>query len=134
MPVSRFGSDPGLADAAGRIADVSLQIVQDELELARLEIVDKIPKIGGSIVRLLIGAVLVGFGGLLAVLAVIWALADYVFGFNHVWASFAVVAAAVILVGAVLAFGALRAARAVGAPVPSAAVRHLMDLRRAVRS
>ncbi|MGI8712113.1 MAG: phage holin family protein [Solirubrobacteraceae bacterium] len=124
---------PKFADAASRVVDSTLTIVQQELELARLELVEKLPKLGGGLVRLAISALLLGFGGLLAVLALIWALADYVFGFEHVWASFAVVAAALLLIGSYLAASALRRARAAGPPLPMAALRQARVLWRSLR-
>jgi uncharacterized membrane protein YqjE len=124
---------PQLADAASRVIDLSLRMAQAELERAGLELVDKLPALGRGVVKLVVGAALIAFGGLLIVSALVWLLADYVFGFQHVWASFAVVAVVVLLAGAYLAVSALHAARAVGARVPSAAIRHLIALRHAGR-
>lgn len=133
MAVETPDTAPKFADAASRVVDCTLTIVQQELELARLELVEKLPKLGGGLVRLAVSVLLLGFGGLLAVLALIWALADYVFGVEHVWASFAVVAAGLLLTGFSLATSALRRARAVGPPLPMAALRQAQALRRSLR-
>lgn len=106
MAVDTSEPAPTLVDATSRVVDCTLTIVQQELELARLELLEKLPKLGGGLVRLAAAALLLGFGALLIVLALVWALADYVFGFEHVWASFAVVAAGLLLAGFVLATGA----------------------------
>lgn len=134
MAVETTEIPPPLADAASRVVDRTLVIVQQEVELARLELVEKLPALGRDLLRLVLSVFIVGFAGVLAVLAVVWALADYVFGFQHVWASFAVVAAALLLIGGVLGMGALRRAREAGPPVPSAALRQARALREAVRS
>jgi uncharacterized membrane protein YqjE len=134
LAVESPNSPPPLTDSAGRVVDATLAIIQQELELARLELVDKLPKLGGGIVRLGLSLSLVLLGGLLAVMAVVWALADYVFGFQHVWASFAVVGGALLIVGAFLARSALARARAAGPPIPTAALRQARALRESVRS
>lgn len=134
MAVETSEPAPTLVDATSRVVDCTLTIVQQELELARLELLEKLPKLGGGLVRLAAAALLRGFGALLIVLALIWALADYVFGFEHVWASFAVVSAGLLLVGFFLATSALRRARAAGPPLPTAALRQAQALRRSLRS
>ncbi len=117
----------------GRVVDESLTIAHDELELARIELVEKLPALGGDLVRLAVAAVLAAVGLMLGTLAIAWLLADYVFGIQHVWAGFAVLAAVVLIPAAVLASGAIRRARATGPPVPSKALRHARELRSAVR-
>jgi uncharacterized membrane protein YqjE len=134
LAIETSDTTPSLPDAASRVVESTLKIVQQELELARLELVEKLPKLGGGLLRLVISALLIALGGLLAVLAVIWALADYVFGFQHVWASFAVVAAVLLLVGFAVATGALRRARAAGLPMPTAAIRQAKALHSSLRS
>lgn len=126
-------TDAILIDAAGRVVDKSLTIVQEEVELARLEIVEKLPALGRDLVKLVLAAVLAVIALVLVVLAVAWALADYVFGFEHVWASFAVLALFLLIPAAGLALGALRGARRTGAPLPTAAIRQAGKLRKAVR-
>ena len=125
---------PSLADSAGRVVESTLAIIQQEFELARIEMVDKLPRLGGGIGRLALSIGLVAFGAILAVGAVIWALADYVFGFQHVWASFAVVGGVLLIAGGLLARSAWNRARAVGPPIPTAAVRQARALRETVRS
>jgi len=45
LAVESPGQAPPLADAASRVVDCTLDIVQAELELARLELVQKLPKL-----------------------------------------------------------------------------------------
>ncbi len=133
MAIETPNPAPPLTDSATRVVDATLAIIQQELELARLELVDKLPKLGGGIVRLALAAVLVMFGGMFAVLPVVWALADYVFGFQHVWASFAVGGGVLLIVAAYLARIALARARAAGPPISTAALRQARALRETVR-
>ncbi|MHB8657318.1 MAG: hypothetical protein ACYC91_05090 [Solirubrobacteraceae bacterium] len=95
MAVESPDAAPRWPDSAARIVDATL-----------------LPKLGGGILRLVLAISMIVFGGLLAMLAVIWALADYVFGFEHVWASFAVVAGVLLIAGAYFARSALARARA----------------------
>jgi uncharacterized membrane protein YqjE len=125
-------AEPRLADTAGRIVDRSLTIVQEELELARIELVEKMPLLGRELITLLAAAVLAVIGGMLATLGVAWFLARYVFGFTDVWASFLILAAVVLVPAFLLGKGALRRARAVGPPVPTAAIRQARSLRKGV--
>jgi len=127
-------ADAILLDAAGRIVDRSLTIVQEELELTRLELVEKLPALGRDLVRLLFAVVLGTIGLLLAVLAFAWLLADYVFGFEHVWASFALLSALLLVPAALIGLRALRNARRTGSPMPTAALRQAAALRESVRS
>lgn len=127
-------TDAILIDAAGRVVDKSVTIVQEEVELARLELVEKLPALGRDLIKLVLAAVLAAIGLVLLVLALAWSLADYVFGFEHVWASFALLAVLLLGPAAVLGLGALRNARKTGAPVPTAALRQAGELRKAVRS
>ena len=132
MPVER--TDAILIDAAGRIVDKSVTIVQEEVELTRLELVEKLPALGRDLVRLVFAVVLGVLGLVLLVFALVWLLADYVFGFEHVWASFALLAVLLLGPAAVLGIGALGHARRTGAPVPTAALRQAAELRKVVRS
>lgn len=129
----RQTSPPPLADATGRVVECTLAIVQQELELARVEVVEKLPATGRALVRLALAAVIVVLGGILVVMAVVWALAEYVFGFQDVWASFALVAVLLLALGAYLGAGALRRARTTGPPLPTAAIRQAQALRESVR-
>ncbi len=129
----RETTPPPLADATGRVVECTLSIVQQELELARIEVVEKLPATGRALVRLVMAAVIVVLGGILVVMAVVWALAEYVFGFQDVWASFALVAALLLAIGGYLGAGALRRARTTGPPLPTAAIRQAQALRESIR-
>jgi uncharacterized membrane protein YqjE len=114
-------------DPAGRVIDRSLLIAQEELELARLELVEKIPLLGRGLLQLALAAALALIGAILGTLAIAWLLADYVFGIRHVWASLALMAAVVLLGAAIIALRAIRRARrrpadAVGGAAPGAGV------------
>jgi hypothetical protein len=92
-----------LTDAMGRVLDQSLTRAQEELELARIELVQKLPVVGAQLLWLVVAAAL-GFAGLiLATLALAWLLGDYVFGVQLVWAGFAVLAGATLIPAAAIA-------------------------------
>jgi uncharacterized membrane protein YqjE len=126
----RVSEPPRLADSASRIVDRSLTIVQEELELARIELVEKMPLLGRELIMLIAAAVLAVIGGMLFTLGVAWFLARYVFGFTDVWASFLILAAVVLVPAFLIGKGALRRARVVGPPIPTAAIRQAKLLRK----
>lgn len=133
MPADSQRTDAILIDAAGRVVDKTVTIAQEEFELARLEIVEKVPALGRNLLRLVVAGLLAVVGLILLVLALAWLLADYVFGTEHVWAGFAVLAAVVLVPAAVIGLGALRSARKTGAPVPTKALAQASALRKATR-
>ncbi len=128
---ARF-AESRLAESAGRIVERSLTIVQEEFELARIELVEKLPLLGRELVMMIVAAMLVAVSGVLATFGLVWLLARYVFGFDNVWASFLLLAVLVLVPAFLLGRGALRRARAVGPPVPTAAIRQAKLLRKAV--
>lgn len=134
MDADQRGREAALIDAAGRLIDSSLAIAQDELELARLELVEKLPLLGRDLLKLAVAAALGVIGAILATLAVAWLLADYVFGFEHVWASFALLALVLLVPAGLLASRAVRGAIATGVPVPKSALRQARAVGQAVRS
>ena len=129
----RAAEPAALADAASRVIDQSLKIAQQELELARVELVEKLPVLGTQLVALAAAAALALVGLILVVEAVAWFLARYVWGFTDVWISFVVLAVVVLVPAALIANRALRRARATGPPVPSAAIRQWRSIRSVVR-
>lgn len=112
-----------LGDAASRVLQCSLQIVQQELTLARVELAQKLPATGRALIELIFATALLALAAICLAGAAIWALAEYVFGFDYVFAGFAAVAGVLAAVGAPLAWRAMHRVRSVGAPVPTAALR-----------
>jgi uncharacterized membrane protein YcjF (UPF0283 family) len=119
-----------MVDAATRVLDSTLSIAQEELELARLEIVQKLPRLGRSVFSLLLAGFLALFGLLLALAAIAWLLGEEVFQ-PHIWLGFAVTAAVVLAAAAYLALGALRQAKG-SVPLPTAALRQARALKEVV--
>ncbi|HEX4109311.1 MAG TPA: phage holin family protein [Solirubrobacteraceae bacterium] len=119
-----------MVDAAGRVLDSSLGIAQDELELARLEIVQKLPKLGRNLISLAIASFLGLFGLLLALAAIAWLLGEELFE-PHIWLGFAVTAAVALAAAGSLALAALRQVPG-SIPFPSAALRHARSLKEVV--
>lgn len=130
MPANRERTDAILIDAAGRVVDKTVTIAQEEFELARLEIVEKVPALGRNLLRLVVAGLLAVVSLILLVLALAWLLADYVFGTEHVWAGFAVLALVVLVPAAIIGLGALNSARKTGPPVPAKALAQAAKLRR----
>jgi TRAP-type C4-dicarboxylate transport system permease small subunit len=123
----------GLGEAAGRVLECTLEIVQQEVALARLELVQKLPATGRALLELILATVLLTLAGIALVGAAIWALAEYVFGFHYVFAGFAVMAGVLLAIGVPMAWRALRRARRAGSPLPTAALRQARELGETLR-
>jgi TRAP-type C4-dicarboxylate transport system permease small subunit len=115
------------------VFECTLQIVQQEMSLARLELAQKLPATGRALLELILATVMITLAGVALLGAAVWALAEYVFGFQHVFAGFAVMAGVLLAIGVPMALRALRRARAMGAPLPTAALRQARELREALR-
>lgn len=133
MPADRERTDAILIDAAGRVVEKTVTIAQEEFELARLEIVEKVPALGRNLLRLVVAGLLAVVSLVLLVLALAWLLADYVFGTEHVWAGFAVLALVVLVPAVIIGLGALNSARKTGPPVPTKALAQASKLRRVTK-
>lgn len=125
-------SGEAFVDAVERVADHSMHILQDELTLARLEMVEKLPLLAGGLVRAVLGVATALIGLLLGSFAIAFVLADYVFG-DHLWAGFAVVAVLLLVVAVVLVRLAWSKSQAAMPPVPTQAIDQAGKLRAALR-
>ena len=124
------GQQDSIAAALAEISDSLTKLVQDEIELAKAEVTQKI----SSIAR---GAAAVAAGAVFGVFALIFLLLTAAWGFNSlitsIWLGFVIVFGAllVLTVGAFMfAWRKLR----VGAPIPSMAIDEARKIQATVTS
>ena len=110
--------DAGVGAAAKNVAEHASAIARLELQLAALELKQKVATLGVGI-GMLVGAALFGFFLLALLLATVVALLDFVM---PVWAALLVTAGIVLLVAAVLGLLGLRAVKKATPPVPEQAI------------
>jgi len=110
--------DAGVGAAAKNVAEHASAIARLEMQLAALELKQKVATLGVGI-GMLVGAALFGFFLLALLLATVVALLDLVM---PVWAALLVTAGIVLLVAAVLGLLGLRAVKKATPPVPEQAI------------
>jgi len=125
-------SGEAFIDAVERVADHSVHIVQDELTLARIEMVEKLPILAGGLTKAIIGLAATLTGLLLGSFALAFLLADYVFG-DHLWPGFALLAVALLGAAFLLTRRAWSESKEALPPVPTEAIDQARKLRDDVR-
>jgi uncharacterized membrane protein YqjE len=110
--------DAGVGAAAKNVAEHASAIARLELQLAALELKQKVATLGVGI-GMLVGAALFAFFLLALLLATVVALLDLVM---PVWAALLVTAGIVLLVAAVLGLLGVRAVKKATPPVPEQAI------------
>jgi uncharacterized membrane protein YqjE len=122
-----------LAAAVTEVSEKVAVLVRDELELAKVEVVQKVSSLGRGAAAVLVGAVFGVFAVVFLLLTIAWVIdAILVNGAGDIWIGFAIVLGvlAVATVGAFLfAWRKLK----VGAPTPKMAIDEARNLRATVK-
>jgi hypothetical protein len=118
-----------LAAAVTEVSEKLAALVRDEIELAKVEMVQKVSSIGRGAAAVAVGAVFGVFALIFVLLTVAWAINDAT---NGLWLGFLIVAVVLVAltVGAFLfAWRKLK----VGAPTPKMAIDEAKKIRAAVK-
>jgi hypothetical protein len=122
-----------LAAAVTEVSEKVVVLVRDELELAKVEVVQKVSSLGRGAAAVLVGAVFGVFAVVFLLLTIAWVIdAILVSGAGDIWLGFAIVLAvlAAATVGAFLfAWRKLK----VGAPTPKMAIEEAKKIRATVK-
>jgi hypothetical protein len=122
-----------LAAAVTEVSEKVAVLVRDELELAKVEVVQKVSSLGRGAAAVLVGAVFGVFAVVFLLLTIAWVIdAILVNGAGDIWIGFAIVLGvlAVATVGAFLfAWRKLK----VGAPTPKMAIDEARKIRATVK-
>jgi len=125
-------AENGPENFAAAITEVSenlTQLVQDEIELAKAEVVEKATSLGRGVVAVAAGAVFGVFAVIFVLLTVAWVIdAIFVDGVGDIWLGFAVVMV-VLLVLTVLTFLFAWKKLKVGPPTPQMAIDEAKKIR-----
>ncbi len=123
-----------IAQAIQEVSDHAQALVREEIELAKVEVTQKLTKlVRGAIVGLAAGIFVVT--GLLFVLhGLAWLVWFEFFPTNEYFWGFFVVAAALFLLGALAGFIATRALKSGSPPVPALAIDEAKRIRDTVQS
>jgi uncharacterized membrane protein YqjE len=127
-------STQNIADAIQEVSDRAQLLVREEIELAKLEVTEKVTK-------LLKGAVVGIAAGIFVVFALVYLLHGFawlawyeLFPSNQFFWGFFVVAAVLFLLGALAGFIAARAFKAGSPPKPEMAIDEAKRIRETVQS
>jgi hypothetical protein len=126
------GKPDNLATAVTEVSERMSNLVRDEIELAKTEVLQKLSSLGRGVAAVAAGAV---FG----VFAVVFALNTLAWGFNgllvkgagDLWLGFAIVFAILLVLTMATSFFAWRKLR-VGAPTPDMAIDEAKKIRETV--
>jgi uncharacterized membrane protein YqjE len=135
-PREKRASGPSIAAAAGAITDIServLKLVQEEIELAKSEVAEKLSSlVNGAVVAAAAGAFVVG--ALILLLIGFSLLVSYLLPVetSEFFWGFFVVAVILLLLAALAGYIAARAMRKGAPPVPSMAVEEARLIRETV--
>jgi hypothetical protein len=118
-----------LAAAVTEVSEKVAVLVRDEIELAKVEVVQKVSSIGRGAAAVAIGAVFGVFALIFVLLTVAWAINDAT---GDLWLGFLIVT---VVLGALTAGAFLFAWRKlkVGAPTPKMAIDEAKKIRATVR-
>lgn len=121
-PGKKKSSNETIVTAITDASERMTALVHDEIELAKAEVAEKVSSIGRGAAAVTVGAVF-GYFALIFVLIAIALVIDGAFftGTTFVWVGFAIVGAALLLLGGV-SFLVAKKLFGVGAPVPDMAI------------
>jgi uncharacterized membrane protein YqjE len=133
LPADQQPKPDTLAAAVTEVSEKVVVLVRDELELAKVEVVQKVSSLGRGAAAVLVGAVFGVFAVVFLLLTIAWVIdAILVSGAGDIWLGFAIVLAvlAAATVGAFLfAWRKLK----VGAPTPKMAIEEAKKIRATVK-
>jgi uncharacterized membrane protein YqjE len=133
LPADQQPKPDRLAAAVTEVSEKVAVLVRDELELAKVEVVQKVSSLGRGAAAVLVGAVFGVFAVVFLLLTIAWVIdAILVNGAGDIWIGFAIVLGvlAVATVGAFLfAWRKLK----VGAPTPKMAIDEARKIRATVK-
>jgi hypothetical protein len=130
MPTRGNGASPGVGDAAKQVADHAKAIVGLEVELAGLELKQKIAALGA-------GVALLAAGGVLALYALGFLFATVAAGLDSFmphWLSLLVVGLVLLGVGGILALVGTRVMQRGTPPTPEQAIQEAKLTTQAIKS
>jgi uncharacterized membrane protein YqjE len=117
-----------VTDVSGRVT----QIVRDEIELAKVEVTQKVTSLGKGIAAVAAGAVFGSFAVVFLLITVAWAIDDVLInGAGGIWEGFAIVCGVLTLAAIGTFLFAWRKLR-VGAPTPKMAIDEAKKVRATV--
>jgi uncharacterized membrane protein YqjE len=126
------GTPENIATAVTDVSERVTQIVRDEIELAKVEVTEKITSLGKGIAAVAAGAVFGSFAVVFFLITVAWALDDVLInGAGGIWEGFAIVFGILTLATIGTFLFAWRKLR-VGAPTPKMAIDEAKKVRATV--
>jgi uncharacterized membrane protein YqjE len=135
LPSERSGDHP--ATIAQTVVDVSEKVailVREEIELAKIEVTEKVTKLIKGIVVGLAAGVFAVFGVMFLMHGFAWLAWYEIFPGNTFFWGFFVIAALLFLMGALAGYLAFRAVRAGTPPTPAMAIDEARRIRETVQS
>jgi Putative Actinobacterial Holin-X, holin superfamily III len=128
------GQPDNIATAITEVSENLTKLVQDEIELAKAEMVEKATSLGRGVVAIAAGAVFGIFAVVFILETVAWGLnAVFVTGVGDIWFGFAVVMV-LLIIFTIVAFVLARKLFNVGAPTPNMAIDEAKKIRDTVSS
>jgi hypothetical protein len=126
------GTPENIATAVTDVSERVTQIVRDEIELAKVEVTQKVTSLGKGIAAVAAGAVFGSFAVVFFLITVAWALDDILInGAGGIWEGFAIVLGILTLATIGTFLFAWRKLR-VGAPTPKMAIDEAKKVRATV--
>jgi hypothetical protein len=126
------GTPENIATAVTDVSERVTQIVRDEIELAKVEVTQKVTSLGKGIAAVAAGAVFGSFAVVFFLITVAWALDDVLInGAGGIWEGFAIVFGILTLATIGTFLFAWRKLR-VGAPTPKMAIDEAKKVRATV--
>lgn len=98
-------TDPGLGDLFRQLAQDSATLVRQEMALAKAEMTQNLKSAARDATMVAVGGTVAGIGGLVLILALVLAVGDLL---NEYWAGALIVGLLFLIIGGVLAMGALK--------------------------
>ena len=124
----RAGSDRSVAELVGDVSERVSFLVREEIELAKVEVTEKVTKlVRGSIVGVVAG-VFALLGLAMVMHAFAWLLNDLFFD-DNVWLGFAIEALIWFVIAGLAGFFAYRSVRAGAPPAPTMAIAEAKEIR-----
>jgi uncharacterized membrane protein YqjE len=130
LPAEPEPTSDSLAAAVNQVADKLSVLVREEIELAKVEVVEKASSLARGAAAVAIGAAFGVFALTFVLLTIAWAINDAT---GHLWIGFAVVMVVLVLLTVVAFLFAWRKLK-VGAPTPQMAIDEARKIRATVSS
>ena len=121
-----------LGRAVQEVTQKAQLLVQEEIELAKTELTEKVTKIGKGAAVGAVGGIFAVFGLIFLLHALSWGLWLLIDGGDHIWLGFLITAVLLFIVGAIAALLAMRFIKSGSPPKPTMAIEEAQLIKETV--